>query len=282
MKALETIRSFFSTTSGFLGNEAVRRVLIALGVGIVLMAVLRAARGLVARALRRHAQLRTAAITEKGFYYLGMGAVLFIVLDLAGMDVRALLGAAGIAGIAVGFAAQTSISNVISGLFLVSEKAFGPGDVIRVGDTVGKVVSIDILSVKMRTFENQLVRLPNETLVKSVIVNLTRYPIRRINAELQIAHGDDLALVKETLLAAAAGLPEVLREPEPFFLIDGYGPEGVKIVFGLWIRQEDVVAVKNGIYSAIQKSFAEKGFRAPYSRVRVIVEGDETQARGKG
>ena len=273
MKILEVLKGLPGTVSGFLGQDSMERFLMALLVGITLFVILRVARLFAARMLRKRNHNRSAVIAEKGIYYLGIAAIVFLVLDLAGMDVRALLGAAGIVGIAVGFAAQTSMANVISGIFLISEKAFGPGDVIRVGDTVGTVMSVDILSVKVRTFENQLVRLPNETLVKNVIVNLTRYPIRRINVELKIAHGDDLKEVRETLMAAAASVPEVLREPEPLFLADSYDDEGIKVIFGLWVKQDDIVALKNGIYAAIQSFFAEKGFRAPYSRVKLVEDG---------
>ncbi|MCA9616745.1 MAG: mechanosensitive ion channel, partial [Myxococcales bacterium] len=98
-----------------------------------------------------------------------------------GFDLSVFLGAAGILTVAVGFASQTSASNVISGLFLIGERAFGVGDVIEVGGISGEVLAIDLLSVKVRTFDNLFVRIPNETLVKSNVTNLSRFPLRRID-----------------------------------------------------------------------------------------------------
>ena len=83
--------------------------------------------------------------------------------------------AAGLLTVALGFAAQTSASNLISGLFLLGERPFVVGDVIRLASGItGEVVGIDLLSVKIRTFDNLLVRVPNETLLKSELTNLTR------------------------------------------------------------------------------------------------------------
>ena len=76
------------------------------------------------------------------------------------------------------FASQTSVSNIISGIFLISEQPFQVGDLIKVGETKGVVLSIDLLSIKLRTFDNQLVRIPNENLIKNELSNITRFPIR--------------------------------------------------------------------------------------------------------
>ena len=104
----------------------------------------------------------------------------------AGFKLSVLLGAAGILSVAVGFASQTSASNFISGLFLTLERPFSVGDVIRVGTTTGEVLSIDLLSVKLRTYDNLMVRIPNETLIKSEMTTLTRFPIRRYDLMLGV------------------------------------------------------------------------------------------------
>jgi small-conductance mechanosensitive channel len=101
------------------------------------------------------------------------------VMKELGFDLSVVLGAAGILSVAIGFASQTSASNLISGLFLMMERPFLIGDVIRVGDTTGEVISIDLLSVKVRTFDNLFVRLPNESMIKTQVTTLTKFPIRR-------------------------------------------------------------------------------------------------------
>ena len=82
-------------------------------------------------------------------------------LSQLGFDLKVVLGAAGVLTVAVGFAAQTSASNLISGVFLMIERPFITGDVVRVGDIDGVVITIDLLSTKLRTFSNVMVRVPN-------------------------------------------------------------------------------------------------------------------------
>ena len=114
-----------------------------------------------------------------------------------GFKLSVLLGAAGVLTVAVGFASQTSASNIISGLFLLGERPFSVGDVIRVGSTTGEVLSIDLLSAKLRTFENLFVRIPNETLIKSEVTNLSRLPVRRLDLKIGIAYKEEVGENKE-------------------------------------------------------------------------------------
>ncbi|MEZ4766608.1 MAG: mechanosensitive ion channel family protein [Calditrichia bacterium] len=138
-------------------------------------------------------------IVGKVFRYSGIVILTVMILRELGFELTPLLGAAGIAGIALGFASQTSVSNVISGIFLIAEQPFVVNDVIRIGETVGQVLSIDTLSVKLRTFENQFVRIPNETILKSQVTTITRFPIRRADLMLSVAYKEDLDRVKIVL-----------------------------------------------------------------------------------
>lgn len=115
-------------------------------------------------------------LIQKILLYGGIIAVIITILLELGFNLGALLGAAGIMSVAVGFASQTSLSNIIIGVFLYGEKPFGVGDVIRIGDKVGAVLSIDLLSVKLRLFNNEFVRIPNETMIKTEVTNVTKFP----------------------------------------------------------------------------------------------------------
>ena len=123
------------------------------------------------------------------------GGLLFIVVTVLyelGFNVVTLLGAAGVLGVAIGFASQTSISNIISGLFLLLERPFSVGDIIKSDDVVGYVESVDLLSVRVRTFDNKLVRLPNEMILKNALNNLTYYPNKRIDCVISVQYADDV------------------------------------------------------------------------------------------
>ena len=174
-----------------------------------------------------------------------------------GFDLTALLGAAGILTVAFGFAAQTSAANLISGLFLMGERCFGVGDAIRVGQTTGEVLSIDMLSVKLRTFDNLLVRLPNEMLVKSEIINLSHFPIRRIDLILHLRFQQDITSIHELLLQIAEDNPSCLDEPKPLFAIKGQNEYSIQAQFSVWTSNPNFLRVKTEVWKAIQQAFSD-------------------------
>jgi small-conductance mechanosensitive channel len=183
-----------------------------------------------------------------------------------GFDFAVLLGAAGIVTVAVGFASQTSASNLISGLFLILERAVQPGDVITIGGRTGEVISVDLLSTKLRTFDNLLVRIPNETMVKSEIVALNRLPIRRVDLAVGVAYATDLPRAEATLLAAASGNPLVLDEPAPQLIAQGFGPNSVDYLLTVWTERSQFLPVRNALMRDVKAALDAAGIDIPFPR----------------
>jgi small-conductance mechanosensitive channel len=184
-----------------------------------------------------------------------------------GFDLSVVLGAAGILTVAIGFASQTSASNLISGLFLMMERPFSVGDNIKVGDTVGEVISIDLLSVKVRTFDNLFVRLPNESMIKTEVTTLTKFPIRRADIKVGIAYKEDIEKVKMILKELADNNPMCLEEPAPLFIILGFGNSSVDIQFSVWATRENYLNLKNTVYQEIKEAFDKHGVEIPFPHV---------------
>lgn len=202
------------------------------------------------------------------FYPLAV-IILVSVLRELGFSLAPLLGAAGIFGIALGFASQTSVSNIISGFFLLAEEPFKVGDVITVDDVTGAVLTIDMLSVKIRTFDNKMVRIPNEALVKSRVTNVTRFPIRRVDINVGVAYKEDIGRVRRILLEVAEDNPLVLMEPEPLVIFQGYGNSSIDFLFAVWAKKESWLAVKNGITEDVKVRFDEEGVEIPFPHVSI-------------
>ncbi len=195
---------------------------------------------------------------------------LLLVMHEFGVQLSVVLGAAGIATVALGFAAQTSASNLISGIFLLGDRAFSVGDVIKVDATQGEVVAVDQLSIKLRTPDNLMVRIPNETLIKASIVNLTRWPIRRLDIPLLISMEADLDQARELLLAVAAGNPLCLVEPPPMVMFLELNEAGVRFQFSTWVERKNLADVGVQLISAIKREFAAAGIEFGASR-RVLL-----------
>ncbi len=193
-----------------------------------------------------------------------------------GFDLGVLLGAAGILTVAIGFASQTSASNLISGLFLLGERPFSLGDIIRVNGTVGEVLSVDLLSVKLRTLDNLFVRIPNETLIKSEVTNIRRFPIRRVDFVVGVAYREDLRKVNEVLMDVADRNPYCLEEPAPLALFTGFADSSMNYEVRLWAKTENFFDLRNSIPIEIKEAFDEHDIEIPFPH-RTLYTGSETE-----
>lgn len=199
----------------------------------------------------------------------------FMALHQIGFDLTVVLGAAGILSVAVGFASQTSASNLISGLFLVAEHAFAPGDVIKVNDVTGEVLSIDLLSVKLRTFDNLFVRIPNENLMKSTVTSMTRFAIRRYDLQVGIAYNEDIRRARDVLMQVAREFHLCLDEPAPLVILQGFGDSSVNMQFSVWAARERFLDVRNGIQERVKEAFDREGIEIPFPH-RTLYAGGAT------
>jgi len=192
-----------------------------------------------------------------------------------GFKISVLLGAAGILTVALGFASQTSASNLISGLFLLGEKPFEVGDVLRVDGDTGEVISIDLLSVKLRTPDNLYVRIPNELLIKSKFINLTKFPLRRIDLVVGVAYREDLSQVIRLLLELVNSEPRCMEEPQPFCTVTSFGSSSVDLQLSVWGRRELFRELKSDLMIAIKSTFDTHGIEIPFPHLS-LYSGSQT------
>lgn len=240
------------------------RALLVLVVGLGLARIIAAA---AARIFGRRASQQDAMVLRRVVRYsLGL-IVLMACLNVLGLQLGVLLGAAGILTVAIGFASQTSASNLISGLFLIVERPFVVGDVIRIGSHTGEVLSVDMLSVKLRTFDNLYVRVPNETIIKTEVVNLTHYPIRRFDMQVGVAYKEDLERVEEVLRAVAERNPLCLIDPEPLIIILGFGNSSIDLQFSVWAQREKWLEMRNSMHREVKQAFDREGIEIPFPHV---------------
>jgi small-conductance mechanosensitive channel len=152
--------------------------------------------------------------------------------------------------------------------------------VIRIGTTTGIIQSIDLLSIKIRTFDNMFVRIPNEKILTSEVTNITRFPIRRMDIVFQVDYGQDLSRVHRVLGEIAAANPWSLDEPEPAIMLNEFRESGTEVLLGLWFAKSDFAALKNSIMQEISGRFAEEGIRFAHPRRSVRVSRDAEPATG--
>lgn len=221
-------------------------------------------------------------IWRRGIFYFIF--IIFVIASLreAGFKLSVFLGAAGILTVALGFASQTSASNLISGLFLIGEGSFAVGDTIQLtlirGQTIeGKVASIDLLSVKLVTLDNTFIRVPNEQLIRIPVYNLTRFPIRRIPITLFIHFYEDIVKVRQVLLAVADSYPLVLDEPRPNMVVSAFRESSIEVQFYVWTLQDNYIQVHDEIQELIRNGFIDNGIEIPVPQMRLLNADIPTQ-----
>lgn len=242
--------------------ESLLYALIFLVSGVVLAKVLSK---LCSRFLQNRLAIHQLRLLKRFIYYATLTIFFVAALQQLNVKLSLFLGAAGILTVAIGFASQTSVSNIISGLFLITERPFVIGDTILLSDgTKGEVLSIDLLSIKLRTADNLFIRVPNENLIKSQIVNMTRFAIRRFNVNLGIDYGQNIDKVKKILFEVAENNADALKEPLPSFTFVGFGDSAIQIQFSVWAKKEDYNALQNSLQQDIKAAFEKNQINMPF------------------
>ncbi len=239
---------------------ALLRALVMLVLGVLLARLA----GLAFDRRLRHLGSQQRVIARRAVVYTLLGIFTVSALRELGFRFDVLLGAAGIVTVAVGFASQTSASNLISGLFLILERAVEIGEVVRVEGVVGEVLSVDLISTKLRTFDNLLVRIPNETMVKSIITSLNRLPIRRFDLQVGVAYKEDLARVEALLLEVADRNPLCLEEPAPLLISQGFGHSSIDYQLSVWAKREHWLELRNTITREVKTAFDDNDIEIPF------------------
>lgn len=246
--------------------EKLLRIGIILVVGTIIISLLGV---LMKKILPSKLSQQRKMIINRFVRYTAIVILFTVIISELNIDMAAIFGTAGVIGIVVGVASQTSIGNIVSGFFMVSEKPFEIGDQIRIGDKTGVVHSIDLLSIKIRTFDNLLLRIPNQTVISSEVINVTRFPIRRLDFEIGVAYKENLEVVMQTLQEVAKRNPLCLDEPEPLIVFKGFGASSINIQFGVWFERTNYIKVKNSVFMEIKEAFEQKGIEIPFPHISV-------------
>lgn len=243
---------------------------------LVGMLVVRVATRSISAILSNTIEPQQAELGSKVASYVMSAIVALSALRQLGFDLQVFLGAAGILTVALGFASQTSVANVISGLFIIFEKPFRPGDWVRIGaaGVSGEVLTIGFLSTRIRTADNLMVRYPNEMLMKAEITNLTRHPIRRLDLRIGVAYTQNLREFRRMLVDLARDHRLVLNEPKPTLIVESFGDTALHVVFSVWTATGNFQQLKESLLLKIKDAFDRHGITAPVSSgPTVIVQG---------
>jgi small conductance mechanosensitive channel len=193
--------------------------------------------------------------------------------DQLGVNVAAALAGLGVAGIAVGFAAQDMLANIIAGFVVFWDKPFRVGDYIRVAGEYGQVRDITLRSTRIRTNQNCYIVIPNKNIVDDVLVNQSEQGQLRLDVPIGIAYKEDIGTARTVLLRAMADVPEVLKDPAPAIAVVGLGDSSVDLEVRVWIanaRAEQPTEVE--VVEAAKIALDAAGIQIPFPHMQLFVD----------
>jgi small-conductance mechanosensitive channel len=242
-------------------------------IGLLIISVLEI---IVKRVLPKKFSQQRKMLINRFVRYTAIVILFLIIFSELDINLTAIFGAAGVIGIVIGVASQSSIGNIVSGFFLISEKPFEMGDLVRIGDKAGTIYSIDLLSIKIKTPDNLLLRIPNQTVISTEVINVTKFPIRRLDIDISVAYKEDLEKVMEVVKRVVKRNPFCLDEPEPLFVFKDFGASGINILLGVWFEKANFLKVKNSIFMEIKSTFDAEGIEIPFPHVSIYA-GEATK-----
>jgi small conductance mechanosensitive channel len=193
--------------------------------------------------------------------------------DQLGFNVTAALTGLGIAGVALGFAAQDSLANVIAGFLIFIDKPFVVDDWVLVSEHYGKVTEITLRSTRIQTPRNTFVVIPNKQIIDQVLVNHTKHGQTRVDVPVGIAYKEHIPQARSTLLAAVRDLEGVSKQPDPDVVVEALGPSSVDMKLRVWV---DNASHERPVYYRVMEAsklaLDTAGIQIPYHHLQLFVE----------
>lgn len=216
-------------------------------------------------------------------YIFSVGIAIFTALSILQLDkaVTSILAGAGIVGLALAFAFQDIAANFISGIFISFRRPLHIGDIVKVNDYMGKVEEINLRDTVLRTFQGQLVIIPNKDVFQNPIENYSMLGKRRVDLEVGVSYGDDLEKVRAVTLNAVKGIPNLSKEDDVTLFFREFGDSSINFVIRIWIaspEQPVYLGVGSEAIIRIKKAYDENDIMIPFP-IRTLdfgIKGGET------
>ena len=191
-------------------------------------------------------------------------AVLFFVLPALDVEASSILVAGSVVGLVIGFASQSIVGNLISGIFLMIERPIKVGNLVNIDGNSGSVEDISLISTIIRTYDGLYVRIPNQSVFTTNITNYVANVARRFEYVVGIRYTDDadqaIAIIKDIIQEH----PFALKNPAPMVFVDTLGDNAVNIIVRIWAPSTDWYGIKTELLWIIKKTLEENGIEIAF------------------
>ena len=202
--------------------------------------------------------------------------IIFLIGILVGMSqlgiaLGPLLAGLGIVGFIVGFALQDTLSNFASGMMILMYRPFDVGDFVMAAGISGRVEKMSLVNTTFKTFDNQVMIVPNSDIWQSVITNVTAQATRRVDLTFNIAYDEDVARAEAVIRDILDNYDKVLDEPEPAVRVHELGESFVKLIVRPWVKTDDYWPAYWHVTRAVKDRFSAEGIAFPFPQRTVHV-----------
>lgn len=161
---------------------------------------------------------------------------LVIILNELGFNITAIAVSLGIFGIAIGFGARDTISNFISGVFILADKSVRVGDIIEISNQKGKVTQLGFRTTTLLTYDKRVIKVPNSVFSSSPYINYTVSETRRVDLNITVPYKLKLDETVKKLEEIASSRDDILKKPKPKVIVKELSDVGVKLKLCVWIN----------------------------------------------
>ena len=262
-----------------LGRFLLENLIPAALVAVAFYVAYRVLNGLLRRALARSERI-DLGVQQLVLRTLRYGLLAFAavtVLNQIGVQVAPLIAGLGIAGIAIGFAAQDTVQNLIAGVTILLDRPFRVGDNIELMDTFGTVEEITLRTTRVRTLDNQMAILPNAKVIAEKILNHSMHRGLRIVVPFGIAYKESPAEARQAVLAAVSGDARLHPDFEPSVVVTALGESSVDMELRVHLKDAAMeVPVRLELQERVFETLREAGIEIPFPHLQLFV--DEAKA----
>lgn len=215
-------------------------------------------------------------LVQTGFAATWAAGILLACLIASDLDLKDLISLLGLGSVAIGFAFQDIFKNFLSGILLLLQEPFSIGDQIIVGDYEGTVAEIALRSTQIRTYQGELVVMPNSIVFTSPVQVMTGKPQRRTDLAIGVDYNTPLPMAIKALHKAASSVEEVKPVPGVEIDVTGFGDSSIDLVVRYWTHseQKSVRRVKTQMMLALKQACDEADISIPYP-IRTVYNFDQ-------
>ncbi|MCF7354608.1 mechanosensitive ion channel family protein [Vibrio sp. CK2-1] len=189
---------------------------------------------------------------------------LLIALAQIGLDLTPVIAGLGVAGIIIGFALQDTLSNFASGMMLLIYRPFDEGDWINAAGVEGTVSHVSLVNTTIRTFDNEVLLVPNSKIWMEVIINRTYERVRRVDMVFGISYSDSIPQAEKIFEEILSADERILKTPAPMIKVDNLNESSVDFIVRPWVRTEDYMDVMRDCTREVKMRFDAEGVNIPF------------------